>query len=193
MIRKLIPLALLPAILALTSCEKLGLGGGGGGTENSGNQSVQVIGGFAIIDLDEVARRTKNDVRLQNALKARENVINQELGNMRSQFQRQVQIKQQEIGTEPTEEQQVQLAQMVNALNVQLNRAQGTAQQTLSNDQVSLIQNFRNQIRPIAVKVALERNFKIVLTRNEAILFAYDESYDITEDVIRQIATPMVP
>ena len=152
-----------------------------------------MVSGFAIIDLDEIAKRTQNDVRLQQALQQREAALNQELGNMRAQFQRQVQLKQQEIGAEPTQQQQQELANMVNQLNVQINRAQSTAQQTLTNDQVNLIQSFRNGVRPIAVKVALERNFKIILTKNEAVLFAYDDAYDITEEVIKRMATPMVP
>ncbi|MEM1296569.1 MAG: OmpH family outer membrane protein, partial [Verrucomicrobiota bacterium] len=89
--------------------------------------------------------------------------------------------------------------QLVNNLNVQLSRAQSTAQQQLNRDEVALVQNFRNEVRPVAVKIALERGFTIVLTKNEAVLFAYDDNFDITEEVIRRMAapgsglTPLVP
>lgn len=194
MTRTLFLLTLGAFALTFTGCDKLGinLGGGGSADQNQPN-------GFAIIDLDEIASRLKKDVQLQNALKQREAQFNNELGQLRSRFSQQVQLQAQQIGNEPTQEQQQQLAQLVNNLNVQLSRAQSTAQQQLNRDEIALVQNFRNEVRPVAVKIALERGFTIVLTKNEAVLFAYDDNYDITEEVIRRMAapgsglTPLVP
>ena len=186
--RNIFFLTVAALILSLPGCEKLGINIGGG--NKAPDQAQQRPNGFAIIDLDEVASRLKRDVALQNALRQREAAFNNELGQMRSRFQQQVQLQQQQIGAEPTEQQQQQLAQMINNLNVQLSRAQNTAQQQLNRDQGTLIQRFRGEVRPVAVKIALERGFSIVLTKNEAILFAYDENYDITEEVIRRMAAP---
>ena len=103
-------------------------------------------------------------------------------------------LKQEKEDEKPrTAEQQRELEALVNALNTQLVRARSTGQQALNQQQVALIQGFRNKIRPIAISIARERGFSIVITKNEAVLFAYDEAFDITEDVIRRMATPMVP
>ena len=193
MTRTLSLLILGALALSFTGCDKLGINlGGGSADQNQPN-------GFAIIDLDEIASRLKKDVQLQNALKQRESQFNSELSQLRNRFRQQVQLQQQQLGEEPTEEQQQQLVQLVNNLNVQLSRAQSTAQQQLNRDEVALVQNFRNEVRPVAVKIALERGFTIVLTKNEAVLFAYDDNFDITEEVIRRMAapgsglTPLVP
>tara|TARA_R110002096_G_scaffold4501_42_gene21344 strand:- start:9799 stop:10389 length:591 start_codon:yes stop_codon:yes gene_type:complete len=196
MIRTLYLLTLGALALSFTGCDKLGinLGGTGGNTATQSQPN-----GFAIIDLDQIASRLKKDVQLQNALKQRESQFNNELSQLRNRFRQQVELQQQQLGTEPTQEQQQQLAQLVNNLNVQLSRAQSTAQQQLNRDEITLVQNFRNEVRPVAVKIALERGFSIVLTKNEAVLFAYDDNYDITEEVIRRMAapgsglTPLVP
>ncbi len=187
MIRTFFILLISASVLGLTGCDKLGIQFGGDGGDGSSNASG---GGFAIIDLDQIATRLKRDVALQNALQQRQSQFNNELGQLQSRFQQQVQLQQQQIGATPTDAQQQQMAQLVNNLNVQLSRAQSTAQQQLSRDQATLIQQFRNEVRPIAVQIALEKGFKIVLTKNEAVLFAYDENYDITEDVIRLMSAP---
>ncbi len=174
-------------LFSLAGCEKLGIKLGG---DEKPEAPQQPRNGFAVIDLDEIADRLDRDEDLQDALQQRKAQFNNELGQLRSRFMQQVRLKSQEIGEDATEQEQQQLANMIKSLNVQLTRAQNTAQQQLSRDQVTLVQAFRNEVRPVAVKIALERGFTVILTKNEAVLFAYDENFDITEEVIRRMSAP---
>lgn len=190
-------LFLFPLILGLSGCDKLGINMGGGEKKTDPG----LIKGFAVIDLDTIANRLGSDAKLQNALRQRQDQLNSELTNLRSNFARQIkqqeellQKKTQEEGNrERTPEEQQQMASLVQTLNVQLAQAQNTGQATLSQDQMKLIQIFREEVRPHAIKVANEKGFSIILTKNDAMLFDYDKSFDITEEVIRRMATPVTP
>lgn len=194
--RNLTILSLLALALGLSSCDQLG---GGAATSPEAPATPPASAGFAIIDLDLVAQRLGQDTALQNALAQRQTQINQELGAMRQNYQNQVQqqeqllIQQEQAGQPRTQQQQAALLKMAQDLNVQLQQAQNTGQATLNQDQITLIQNFRNQIRPVAVTIARERGFGLVLTKNEAVLFAYDEQNDISMEVVARVSTPVVP
>jgi len=188
--------AILTFAFTLSGCDKIpGLGGGG----SSANE-VAVVNGFAIIDLDLIARRLGQDKALQQALNQSANQMNQELARQRAAFQQQVVLREQALVKQEEEEnkprsveQQQELEGFINTLNATMVRNRAAGQQQLNQQQVALIQQFRNKVRPIAISIARERGFSIVLTKNEAVLFAYDEAFDISEEVIRRMATPMVP
>lgn len=194
--RLLLFTSLLLSALAVTGCDKIpGLGGGG-----SGGSQVQVVNGFAVVDLDLIASRLGQDKALQQALNQSATSLNDQLAQQRVNFQRRVLLEEQKLVEQEKEteqprtlEQQQQLQALVQNLNATMAQSRAASQQQLSQQQVALIQQFRQKVRPIAISIARERGFSIVLTKNESVLFAYDEAFDISEEVIKRMATPLVP
>ncbi len=193
--RLLLFTSLLLSALAVTGCDKIpGLGGGSGGSQ------VQVVNGFAVVDLDLIASRLGQDKALQQALNQSASSLNDQLAQQRANFQRRVLLEEQKLVEQEKEteqprslEQQQQLQALVQNLNATMAQSRAASQQQLSQQQVALIQQFRQKVRPIAISIARERGFSIVLTKNESVLFAYDEAFDISEEVIKRMATPLVP
>lgn len=197
MLKNLILMCSAAGLLGLTGCEFGGGSGGGGGTETPAPPvSANTI---AVIDLDLVATRLGTDQQLQAALQQRQNQINQELNVMRQNFQNQVVQAQQVLNARVQQGQQISQAEIdglqndVAALNVQLQRAQATGQQTLNQTQIALIQQFRSQVRPVVQQIAVERGYSLVITKNEAVVYTYDQAHDITMEVVSRMSTPVVP
>ncbi len=188
--------SVLAVALTLTGCDKIpGLGGG-----SSNQTQVAMINSFAVIDLDLIAARVGQDKALQQALNQTAASLNNQLAQQRKNFQQRVILEEQKLVKQEQEsnerrtlEQQQQLEALVQNLNATMARSRAVSQQQLSAQQIQLIQQFRSKVRPIAMEVARERGISIILTKNESMLFAYDQAFDISEEVIRRMATPMVP
>jgi Skp family chaperone for outer membrane proteins len=183
--------ALTALALALTGCEPLDklLGRPAGGAPSQ----VVAVSTFAVLDLNEVATRIGRSAELQNALSAREQSLVQQLVQLQSNLQQKVDAKRTEFGEKPTAEQEQELAKLASGLNAEFLRARASAQQALGNEQSAMIQQFRAEVLPVAAEIAAERGLTTILTKNEAVLFAWDPASDITEEVIKRMATPLVP
>ena len=76
-----------------------------------------------------------------------------------------------------------------------LNQVQQKAKNDLSQHGAQLVQQFRDEVKPIARQVASEKGLSIIVTRNETVVFDFTSAVDITEDVVRKMrerATPGV-
>lgn len=50
-----------------------------------------------------------------------------------------------------------------------------------------LIEGFRDDIRPTAERIAKSKGAQLVATKNDSVVFAYDDSIDITDEVIAEM------
>ncbi len=148
--------------------------------------------GVAIIDLDEVAARLGQDVKMAEEIKARENMLNKQLMALEKSLQQQVDAKQQEIGKDATDEQKKQLIQMAQQANVQMQNARVKVTKELTQHRSDVINRFRASTKPHAEKAAREKGMGIVVTRNENVIFTHLPNVEITDDVVAQMsaATP---
>lgn len=183
----------LAAALLLTGCERVSslLE-----TSKSGKKpdvQVRLVNAFAILDLDEIARRLKRDEALRQALQLRESQLSGNLTQVRDQYLGQARSMQKQMGEKPTADDEKKLADTVNQMNAKLTDLKQQAAAALSQEQAALIQKFRNEVRPFAVAVARERGFATILIKNESLVFAYDPYSDITEEIVRRMGTPVVP
>jgi len=148
---------------------------------------------FAVIDLEEIARRLGRDQALNQALRTRQNQLSGSISQVRTKYLQQARSFQEEIGENPSEEEQQKLSTLINNMNLRLDQLQQEAARSLSQEQLKLVRSFRSEVRPFAQDIARERGFTTILIRNESVLFAYDRSADITEAVIQRMGTPVVP
>jgi Skp family chaperone for outer membrane proteins len=58
---------------------------------------------------------------------------------------------------------------------------------SLARYQIALVQNYREKLRPITKMIAAERGCNIVLTKNDTVVFAYDDAVDITDATVAYI------
>jgi Skp family chaperone for outer membrane proteins len=68
-----------------------------------------------------------------------------------------------------------------------LNQVQQKAKSDLNQHRVQIVQQFRDEIKPIARQVASEKGLSIIVTRNETVVFDFTSAVDITEDVVRKM------
>lgn len=163
------------------------------GNKSGPDVQVRLVNAFAIVDLDEIARRLGRDDALRQALQLRQNQLSGNLTQVRDQYLEQARSLQKQLGDKPSAEDQKKLTDAVNQMNAKLSDLRQQAAANLSQEQVNLVQKFRSEIRPFAVGIARERGFATILIKNENLIFAYDPSSDITEEVVKRMGTPVVP
>jgi Skp family chaperone for outer membrane proteins len=150
------------------------------------------LGGVAIVDMDEVAKQLGTDVVLVKQIKEGEASLNQQLqtiqASLRDRYQERVRtLNTNSSGTVSNPDaaaQKQQLAGLERELNLQLNESRTSAQKELKVYRQRLIQSFRDEIVPVAQEVAAERGLGVVITKNDTILLAFDDTHDITAALI---------
>lgn len=138
-------------------------------------------GGVAILDIDEVARQLGVEEKVRVDLLKMQNGLNTELQKTQATLQSQMAGVEQAAGANPNDEQRRQILATNQQLNAEFNRLKNQAQQTLAQERVRLINDFRTKLEPIALKVAKDKKLGVVLMKVTPPVFAYDESVDITE------------
>lgn len=150
-------------------------------------------GSVAIVDLDEVARRLGRDKEMVESVQTQAGALNQRLvAAQNSAVQQLNQVKASLNEDEQiTNEEAQQFVRLQRSAQLQLNQLQQQARTGLNQHRQQLVSQFRKDAQPIAMKAAKERGFDSVVTRNDTVVFSYDSSVDITEDVIKLMSAEM--
>lgn len=145
-------------------------------------------GGVAIIDLDEVAKQLGRTDEMNEAIKEKQAALNSQLANIQTSFVEQFDARAQQYGDQPTPEQAQELQSIRQKIRLQLSQAQQQATNNFKWHRSSLINKFRDDVRPIAQQIAAERGLSIVVPKNEGLILALDPAVDITGAVIEAMA-----
>jgi Skp family chaperone for outer membrane proteins len=178
----------------------------GDGPSHAGNTQAEPAGpaasrpsGVAVIDLDEVAKQLGKDVVLLREISDGQTSLNQQLRNLQSSLQEKLRQKAQELETRSVgdaskpEPRKQQLAALERDLNLQLNEARRTAQNELNAHRQKLIQQFRDEVVPVAQGIAGERGLGVVITKNDTVLLACDDAHNITNAVVTKLRAQRGP
>jgi Skp family chaperone for outer membrane proteins len=138
-------------------------------------------GGVAILDIDEVARQLGVEEKVRVELLNMQNNLNADLQRTQTTMQNQMSGVEKAAGETPTEEQQKQIFATNQQLNEEFNRIKSRAQQTLVEERVRMINEFRSRLEPIALKAAEAQGLEVVLMKVTPPVFAYATSVDITQ------------
>lgn len=138
-------------------------------------------GGVAVLDIDAVARQLGVEEKVRVDLLNMQNSLNQELQKTQSALQNQMMGVERAAGQNPSEEQRRQIVATNQQLNSEFNRLKAQAQNTLAQERVRLINEFRIQLEPIALKAAKEKGLHVVLMKVTPPVFTYATEVDITE------------
>ena len=160
-------------------------------------------GGVAVLDIDAVARQLGVEEKVRVDLLKMQNNLNQELQKTQAALQNQMVGVERAAGENPSEEQRRQIIATNQQLNSEFNRLKGQAQNTLAQERVRMINEFRIKLEPIALDAAKAKGLDVVLMKITPPVFAYAAQVDITEATtklaeeagmrVEASATPVAP
>lgn len=139
-------------------------------------------GGVAILDIDAVARELGVEAAVKASLQKMQDGLNADLKKAQANLQAQMKNVETQAGPNPTKEQQQQLLRANQQLNQEFNRMKAQAQQTLQQERVTQINQFRDKLKPIALAAAKTRGLDVVIMKVTPPIYAYSDGVDITAD-----------
>jgi Skp family chaperone for outer membrane proteins len=173
--RILFPLGLVIALAVLPACN--------GSDKGEANSNTAPAGRVAVVSLDEVASKLGQTAAWKKELSAYQEQLKDELMQRKETLQNKVDEFEKTLPETPTDEQKKKLRDMLMTANremVQADRLQGQKLQARRNE---LLNNFREQMKTLTLKVARDKGFSIVLTKAGSVL-ATDPEADITQAVL---------
>lgn len=150
-------------------------------------QSNKASGGVAVVDLEAVAKRLGRDVSIAEELKSSGNSLGLQLTSVQKELQAAFEKKKQEIGSSPTQTELQGLEELERNLNVQFQQKQQEAQQELNAKRNALVVRFREEVKPIAMRIAQGRGCSTVLVKNDNVILDSSNAYEITDEVIGEM------
>ncbi len=147
--------------------------------------AVAQKGGVAILDIDEVARQLGVEEKVRVDLLNMQNNLNADLQRTQETMQKQMTGVEAAAGENPTDEQKRQILATNQQLNEEFNRLKAQAQNTLAQERIRMINEFRIRLEPIALKAAQEVGLEVVLMKITPPVFTYATSVDITQSTAK--------
>lgn len=163
-------------------CAIIALGAGA-----AGSWLTRSHGGVAVVDLDKVAKELGRDVQMANDLKANQNNLATQLSTLEKNAVEQLNKIKAELGETPEEDKLKEFAQKAQNAQVNFNNIQKQAIAAIGQRRDVLVANFRQEARPVCDKIAKANGANAVVTRNDAFLFSFDNTIDITDSVIAEM------
>jgi Skp family chaperone for outer membrane proteins len=150
-------------------------------------------GGVALVDLDDVAKRLGRDVSIVQELKDASGPLKDQLTAAQKELQTQFDKTKDSIGAKPTDTESQKLADLGNNLNLQLQQKQQQAQQELNAKRAALVTRFREEIKPVALKIAAGKGLGVVLVKSEMVVLGSQQGLDITDEVVAEMIRTGTP
>jgi Skp family chaperone for outer membrane proteins len=174
------------ALLALIGCV-VGCGQGSGGSQGGS-------GAVAVIDLDEIARRLGSDRKIAGSIAQTQSALSQQLVDLAKSYSAQIAEQKSKLAAEEGQQaDEVTVASWQKQANANLNQVKQQAQVALANHRVQLLQQFRDQIKPAARRVAQARGLNVIVTKNDSVVFDFTSAADITDAVVDELLASAPP
>ena len=141
------------------------------------------LGPIAVVDLDAVAQKLGKDKQIVQMIEQRQVTLNAQVSATQKTLIDQLNKKKSEFG-ELSEEESKQLAQLQNQANTILATTRTQAQTNLTAYQQEVVDRFRAEAKPIALEIAAKKGCRVVLSKNDSVVFAFDQTVDLTNEVV---------
>ena len=149
-------------------------------------------GQVAVVDLDAVARKVGKDKQILQLIEQRQVTLNEQVSATQQSLIEQLNQKKSEFG-ELNEEETQQLAQMQTKANAILSSTRTQAQSNLTAFQQEVVDRFRAETKPIALEIASKKGCRVVLSKNDSVVFAFDQTIDLTDEVVAALQSKTGP
>lgn len=144
-------------------------------------------GGVALIDLEDAAKRLGRDVAITEELQSAGAVLGDQLAAAQKEFQEEFERQKQTVGDKPTPADTEKLTELGRNLNVQFQQKQQQAQQELAAKRLALVNRFREEVKPVAMKIAAARGLDVVLVKSDVVVLGNEPGVDITDEVVGEL------
>ena len=141
------------------------------------------VGGVGVVDLDVVAKRLGRDIEMQNAVQERLTSLNARLATLQESLKRLYDEKKEKFGDDATDEELRELEATQERMDAQLRESKQKAQNELAAFRQALVDQFREQAKPVLREVAAARGLSIIVPKNDGLLLTVDPAAEITDDV----------
>lgn len=168
-----------------TGCNKAELPSGS--VAAASEKTSQAVGGVGVVDLDSLAKQLGRDQEMNKAIQERLTSLNVKLSKLKESLERLIDEKRTSFGGEADEDQRKQLISMQERIDTQLLESKRKAELELANYKQALIDQFREQTKPILRDVAAARGLSIVVPKNNGLLLTIDPSVELTDEVAKRI------
>ncbi|OPZ30368.1 MAG: Outer membrane protein (OmpH-like) [Lentisphaerae bacterium ADurb.BinA184] len=167
--RAVMALAVMGLAAALTGCKDQPVGPGVG-----------------VLDLDKVAAALGWDATLNQSIKDKDQELSDSWNTLRDNLKGQIESKAKEYGEAATDEQKTELGQMTGRADQVLQNAMNEARQKSAVHRQSLVNDFRDKVRPYAKEVADARNIGVIVLKTEPVYYTALTA-DLTDAVIAKL------
>jgi Skp family chaperone for outer membrane proteins len=162
-------LVLVASVLVLGGCNQMPAGGGSAG--------------IVVMDLAAIAKATGQDEVIRMEADAARAELGAQLQALAANLEQQISAEREKAGITPSDADAQRLQEITMQALQQINNAQMQAQNQAGQVEGDLVANFREQVSPLAEKIAKEKGASAVLAA-DAYLFWFDPTADITDEVI---------
>jgi Skp family chaperone for outer membrane proteins len=180
MIARLSPLFGLSLLILAAACSQPA------GNSHQGSRSANA-GGVGVVDLDSVAKAIGKDLAMSAEAEQKIAQLNQELAQLQSAMNRHLAGKRDELGEDLTDAQKRQLLVAKAKLESQYRDKKAIAERKFARYKQELVEQFREETKPILREVAARRGLSIVIPKNDALLLTVANEVDLTDDVVLEI------
>jgi Skp family chaperone for outer membrane proteins len=167
----------------------LGFGSAAGCSRPSGVAEVHSAGAVAVIDLDAIAQRLGSDKQIVEAIAKRQTSMSQQLVDLAKSYNAQIAEKKKTLVETSPDASEVTVASWQKQANANLNKVKQQAEADLQRHQALLVAQFREQIKPVARRVAEKRGLSVIVTKNDNVLYDVAPAADITAEVIADLVS----
>jgi Skp family chaperone for outer membrane proteins len=143
-------------------------------------------GGTAIIDMTKVARSLGRDEAIAERVKQDLFIKQEQLKQLREDLLSKVEDEKEKLGKKPEQEDVEKLNTMILDADKQLRLEIARAEQASQQMQTEQLLRFRDEVEPVARRVASSRGLDTVLIKQQYIL-VHADAVDITDAVIDEL------
>lgn len=141
----------------------------------------------AVIDLDGVARGLGRDVVLREQLSSASKRLHGKLSDLASNLRERLEEEKGKLGEQPSEAAQEAFRKAAGEARAELQRQEALARQQTQRYQLRLVKQFREEVLPVARRIAQARGARVVIIKSSVLW--YDPSTDITPYVVEAMRT----
>jgi len=121
-------------------------------------------------------------------LKEAEAPLRSQLAASQKDFEGQIDSLKTSLGAKPSEADIQKLTELTRTLSQQFQQKQQQAQQEMSAKRSALISRFREELKPVALKIAASKGLGIVQLKNDLTILVSEPALDITDDVVAELS-----
>ena len=141
---------------------------------------------IAVIDLDKIAKQTGRTTDINNKIQRfiKEKEIS--LTQLRNDLQQKIRTERAKISKKSTSKERQNILTMTKKADFQLRQTVSNAEREAKQLRLQYIQELRDDITPVAAKIANDQGMKMVMLKTASIMYV-DDSVDITDKVITKL------